>query len=207
MLIARVLTAHSGTLNLALAGHCSWLVDLRHTLLRLPTPVTLDYWQPLTMAVVDTCLGDIRTAVCADLAAAMLSSSPLVLVQGRLVATKDRKPVARACAMRVYLDIDVREYRVAITRLVTSDNPLAVEQLRRCMPPVPHERRVCRFCRPRYMIEDEAHMLLDCTDAWLTLLRDVFLVLVFKEDPLLLRLRRNLGTLRDSVYCWLGRGC
>jgi len=44
------------------------------------TPVSLDYTRVLTVAVLDTCLEDIRRAALADLAATVSSSLRLVLV-------------------------------------------------------------------------------------------------------------------------------
>ncbi|EPT05441.1 hypothetical protein FOMPIDRAFT_1111341, partial [Fomitopsis schrenkii] len=68
---------------------------------------------------------------------------------------------------RDYLSIPNQKHRAALIRLLASDHPLAVEQMRRRTPPVPREWRVCRFCARRGSIEDEAHTLLRCPGAML----------------------------------------
>lgn len=75
------------------------------------------------------------------------SSSRLVLLEGHLDSTCGHYSVARGRAARASLDIVMPAYRVAVIRPVTVDHSLSAEQLRRCVPPVPRERRVCRFCR------------------------------------------------------------
>ncbi|CCM02454.1 uncharacterized protein FIBRA_04553 [Fibroporia radiculosa] len=63
---------------------------------------------------------------------------------------------------------------LALTRLLWGDYPLAVEQLRWVSSPIPRDRRVCRFCQVDGNVEDEAHVLLDCLDARLVAMRDLF---------------------------------
>ena len=88
-------------------------------------------------------------------------------------------------SMRRYLmDVPVPKFRIAVTRLMASEHPLAVERLRyneRYRPHVPRQWRLCRLCVRKNGIdgadiEDECHALWECTsEERLTLRRDTFL--------------------------------
>jgi len=59
------------------------------------------------------------------------------------------------------------------------------------------EWRVCRFCRRRGAVEDEAHVLLGCDNGRLTMLREVSPLLVFRLEPPMRRLRGTLESVQS----------
>ncbi|OCH92312.1 hypothetical protein OBBRIDRAFT_791423 [Obba rivulosa] len=79
-------------------------------------------------------------------------------------------------SFRPYLHVMVPQHRIALTRMLVSDHPLAVERLRwakRYRPPVPWHERLCRLCRDA--LDDSPHTMLECSAAADPVaLRDVF---------------------------------
>lgn len=74
-----------------------------------------------------------------------------------------KRGLAKA-SLRSYLSIKNVDYRTAMTQLLMSEHPLAIEQLRRPdgrrRPSVPREWRLCRMCKEE--IETEHHAILEC---------------------------------------------
>lgn len=95
-----------------------------------------------------------------------------------------------------YLNVRTREHRRALTRLVCSDHPLAVEQGRRTVPATVPNWRICRFCRLQGAIETEAHVLIDCSSPLLEPLREEFMAAATRVVPALLHTRRNVTSLQ-----------
>ena len=60
-------------------------------------------------------------------------------------------------------------------RVAAAAVALTVEQLRRAVPSVPRERRICRFCKRQWAVENEMHVLLECSDGRLEGLRMRFM--------------------------------
>lgn len=87
-----------------------------------------------------------------------------------------------------------RYFWEAITRLLTSEHPFAVETLRRSQPPVPRDRRGCRFCKQQGTVEDELHMVFNCIDERVQQLRRMFLRNLLDSNEKLRRLLRGLPT-------------
>ncbi|EPS93078.1 hypothetical protein FOMPIDRAFT_1105391, partial [Fomitopsis schrenkii] len=141
--------------TLATAGNASWLGDLHHALQSLPVPVPMEINIALTADYLSDTLPRLRNSLVSHLRQEVMSSQRLVI----LAARPSRSPVLER---RDYLSIPNQKHRAALIRLLASDHPLAVEQMRRRTPPVPREWRVCRFCARRGSIEDEAHTLLRC---------------------------------------------
>ena len=61
----------------------------------------------------------------------------------------------------VYLDIvDVKAHRIALTRLIMSSHSLWIESGRWERPVIPRNNRLCTNC---HKLDDEYHLLLECT--------------------------------------------
>ncbi|KAH9913598.1 uncharacterized protein B0H18DRAFT_887992 [Fomitopsis serialis] len=97
----------------------------------------------------------------------------------RLCVLRARPKASGVLVRRKYLALDARDARKAVCRLFASDHPFAVERLRRRSPPVPREWRICRFCRGRNMVEDEAHVLMLCRAEPLRSRRGAFMQAVY----------------------------
>ena len=115
----------------------------------------MDVHAALTVDFLSGLLGLLRNSLVTYLRSGISNSHRLVI----LAARSARTPVLER---RGYLSIPTPEHRAALLRLLASDHPLAVEQLRRRVPEVPYAWRLCRFCARRTAIEDEAHTLLRC---------------------------------------------
>ncbi|KAF5374622.1 hypothetical protein D9615_008976 [Tricholomella constricta] len=87
--------------------------------------------------------------------------------------------------LQPYLKLPDPRHRHAITQLLLSDHPLAVEQLRRQRwtgGRIERWQRLCRFCRTA--IEDEIHALFGCRSSErLLLARDEYLATLFTQSP------------------------
>lgn len=109
----------------------------------------------------------------------------------KLYLLKDRKePASRGGPLetaeilrfRPYLSVVREDHRVALTRLLFSHHPLALEALRHedlslGRKFVPRDRRLCRFCTGA--VETPEHALLECTaNTTLPLIRARFLAQV-----------------------------
>ena len=191
-------------LQLAHAGYPSWISDLVHVLHELPVPVPFTLPPQLTDACVDEALGHLRASLVQHLE---LGATPerLPLLAGRVEYSKEKRVmVHRTLAFRDYLHVEHPAHRRALTRLIASDHPFAIEQLRRLVRFVPREDRVCRFCRLPGVVETEAHVLIDCADPRLTLIREEFMSEAFRTVRALVRQRRNLGSV-DFLKALLSR--
>ncbi len=187
---------------LASSGHASWFSDLYYMLRSLPIPIPLDLSSKPTIASVSELLLQLESTLRMHLDTTIENSPKFVLIHGRLdYSSKSRRLVHNALAFRNYLKVQIFEHRRALARLVASDHPLAVEQLRRVSTTrrVPRESRTCRFCAISGTIESECHVLLNCTDRRLTDLRDKFMDDALATCPALVQHRRtttDLGFLR-----------
>jgi hypothetical protein len=113
------------------------------------------------------------------------SSPKLYLLHNRLEPQKDSPPVQKTLHFRHYLSTPINEHRKALTRLLLSSHPLAVERLRwseHRRPRVTRNWRLCRFCK--IAIESPEHALLECAGSnELCTLRDDFMVKVYTDIP------------------------
>ena len=105
------------------------------------------------------------------------STIPRLTRKGPLCSrsTEGHRPLPKT--HRSYLDVHIPAHRKALTRLMLSEHPLAIEQLRRTSryrPRIDRDLRICRLCRGA--VEDEVHVLLHCDgDNDLVQLRSEFL--------------------------------
>ncbi len=183
---------------LANAGHASWFSDLFLVLHQLPVPVAMDLSIKPTSASTAELIAQVEKSLIQHLEASIAISDRLILLHERLEYAPDiHKMVHRTLAFRQYLHIRSYDHRRAITRLIVSDHPLAIEQLRRVPPArrVPRELRTCRFCLEEGAIESEVHVLLNCTDERMVDLRESFTCQAFALAPSLARQRNELTDL------------
>ncbi|OJT04908.1 hypothetical protein TRAPUB_4335 [Trametes pubescens] len=147
--------------RLAAEGSSSWWGDLYHALGELPVPVHLSLREFPTILTVDSLLLDLQQSLADYLRAGIMVSERLPLLRTRTLAARS-SDLADLCTKRTYLSLRSDRLRNAMTRLHVSDHPLAIEELRRCTPPIPRVRRICRFCKKRWAVEDECHVLIEC---------------------------------------------
>lgn len=143
-------------------GFSSWWGDLYHALRALPVPVYLTLREFPTVLAVDALLLQLEQSLADSLHAGIMASERLPLLRTRTLAARS-SDLADLCTKRNYLSLRSDRLRNAMTRLHVSDHPLAIEELRRHRPPVPRARRICRFCKKRWAVEDECHVLIECT--------------------------------------------
>ncbi|KAI0348896.1 hypothetical protein OH77DRAFT_1375126, partial [Trametes cingulata] len=146
---------------LAVDQHPSWWGDLLYALRTLPLPVLLSLSPFPTADTVSAALLDLSASLAGHLRNELLASVRLPLIHARLHHSGDTA-LNSLCVARAYLSLPRRLEREALTQLLSSDHPLAIEALRRVRPPVPRHHRVCRFCCLHWAVEDEPHALLEC---------------------------------------------
>ncbi|KAK7016923.1 hypothetical protein R3P38DRAFT_2988844 [Favolaschia claudopus] len=168
-------------------GKQGYWMDLVYALQCLPTPVVLP---PLT---------DLTAGKCAEIGKAIYSSAlryldseiakstRLYLLQNRLEPLEDEAPKHITLYLRHYLTLVVNEsHRKAITRMLTSQHPLAVERMRYKSRyhrnDVPRHLRRCRFgCGA---VETVEHALFQCVaDGRLEERRQQFYLKVREVEP------------------------
>ncbi|KAI0075149.1 hypothetical protein K474DRAFT_1582168, partial [Panus rudis PR-1116 ss-1] len=150
-------------LALARSGHSSAITDLCWTLRNLSPPVVYDYHLDLTPRLLQDLLTQVTASAQKLIDDGLKEYLKLVLLHDRKQMNKEGQFVHEALLFRDYLKIPHPAHRKAVTRLICSDHPLAVEQLRR-VDGVSIRRmwRVCRFCHIQGNVEDEQHVLLYC---------------------------------------------
>jgi hypothetical protein len=113
--------------------------------------------------LVDSLIKSVRKCAASWLDSEIESSVHLYLLHGHLEPVEDKPPRKVIMSFRHHLEVPIPKHRLALTRLVLADHPLAVEQLRRASryhPPVPRDDRLCRFCKQH--VETPEHGLLLC---------------------------------------------
>ncbi|KAI0634175.1 hypothetical protein C8Q77DRAFT_1257129 [Trametes polyzona] len=161
------------------AGAPSWWSDLHLVGLALVEPIHIPLRRFPTTDGVDALLAQLRESLARSVECAVSLSRRLPLLQRRLthqsLARQDAPiPLGEVCAYRAYLDLPTRRQREAITLLLLSEHPLAVERLRRHRAPIPCSKRKCHFCLQPWAVEDETHTLLECDSAPIRARRDQF---------------------------------
>ncbi|KZV77913.1 hypothetical protein EXIGLDRAFT_693775, partial [Exidia glandulosa HHB12029] len=154
--------AHSAAKELVVlhaAGRKGWMSKLEDDLqaLRVTVPANWD------AAAVTHLIARLNTAIHSASALEIAESSKLDLLQTRANYRNGDTRRPPAMAFRDYLRVASRELRVALTKLLLSDHPLAVERLRwrngRTYD-IPRAMRLCRFCNQD--LEDTLHALFVC---------------------------------------------
>ncbi|VDB85252.1 unnamed protein product [Peniophora sp. CBMAI 1063] len=152
------------------AGIPGWLGDLRHALLRLPHPVELPkntrtLWNPATA---DDLIRSVDASLHAELQDAIMTYPRLYLLRDRTEPQKRGRPTKPVLQLRHYLiSITDDDERIALTKLLVSDHPFALEQFRWSSTrngierlKVAREDRLCRLCG--LAVESPEHALLVC---------------------------------------------
>lgn len=186
--------ALSHSIALARQGSPCWITDLHHTLASLPHPVPFDYFKAINLAAVDELVRLVNESALSDLRMELQSSQRLTLLRDRTEwCPKKMKLTQETSSFRLYLHVYTAEHRRALTRLLASEHPLAIQRLRHAERYVPRELRICRFCCCANAIEDEAHVLIDCLDNRLVCIREPFMARAIALVPALLDMRRHLN--------------
>ncbi|PSR70786.1 hypothetical protein PHLCEN_2v13348 [Hermanssonia centrifuga] len=179
-------------------GKSSLMGDLNHSLRRLPVPVIMEEETALTVPNVQILLNLVEKSMWEHLEEQVESSPKFVLLHGRLeYIQKQRSMEHRTLAFRDYLQVVVPDHRKALARLVCSDHPLAIEQLRRTAARnhIPRMSRTCRFCRIPGTVESEQHALIDCSNDELVSLCESFMTKAIQAVPAIARQRRELSSI------------
>ncbi|KAI0628707.1 hypothetical protein C8Q77DRAFT_1067800 [Trametes polyzona] len=162
------------------AGAPSWWSDLHLVGLALDEPIHIPLRRFPTATSTTALLAQLHDALARSVERAVALSGRLPLLQRRLAHRSLMRrgapiPLGEVCAYRAYLDLPTQRQREAITLLLLSEHPLAVERLRRQKTPPPRSERKCRFCLQPWAVEDETHTLLECDGGPLRARRDRFM--------------------------------
>ncbi|KAI5897156.1 uncharacterized protein SCHCODRAFT_01124747 [Schizophyllum commune H4-8] len=148
------------SMALASASRPGWFNDLRIIVGRL-CPALTHVWERLRyLDGVATLINGVESTAGDRLRQDLRTDHRLVLLQGQ-GALGGSGPLPKT--HRSYLDVHIPAHRKALTRLMLSEHPLAIEQLRRVSryrPRFDRDLRICRLCRSA--VEDEVHVLLHC---------------------------------------------
>ncbi|EPS94264.1 hypothetical protein FOMPIDRAFT_1055251 [Fomitopsis schrenkii] len=169
------LAALADSRSTALMGEGSWLGDLRLALRRLPVAVDFNLAAPLSQEYIE----DTTKRVQLSLSTHLLQDT---MYKGGLPLLSVRPGSHQVLARREYLAVRNKLDRLALSRLLAGDSPLAIVQLRRRGAGIQRNRRRCRFCSGLATVEDEIHVLLECTARQLVGLREEFLRDVYLAD-------------------------
>ncbi len=162
--------------------------------------VHFHYHRGITVPYVNSVLACTAERAAAQVTDLVNGSPRLQLLEAYI---RMHRPGKSTLQLREYLHLPILEHATALTRLLASDHPLQIEQLRRALPPIPRCERQCRFCGADGSIEDECHVLLDCNGSLpLLRLRSPMLVSLFQTCPGLRRLRVSLSSI-DFLACIL----
>jgi hypothetical protein len=148
-----------------LGGQGYWM-DLVYALGKLPNPLVLPTLSTLTPESC-TALGKaVYISAMKYLEGEILNSTRLYLLHGRKEPLEDEDPKRITIFLRHYLTLVVNTtHRKALTRLLLSQHPLAVERMRYKsryhQVHIPREHRLCRFACNH--VESVEHALFHCT--------------------------------------------
>ncbi|KAJ7044215.1 hypothetical protein C8F04DRAFT_1027381 [Mycena alexandri] len=147
------------------SGHQGYWMDLTLVLGKLWQPVVLP---SLTVLTPEKCIAlakEVHTTALKFLDAEVHASTRLYMLHGRLEPLKDEVPKKITVVLRHYLQLVTNSnHRKAITRLLVSQHPLAIERMRYKQRyhrvEVLRDQRLCRFgCRE---VETVEHALFFC---------------------------------------------
>ncbi|KAL1739897.1 hypothetical protein HDZ31DRAFT_48578 [Schizophyllum fasciatum] len=126
------------------------------------------------------------------------NSHRLALLRGR---TNSSEGGVFAKTHQRYLDVLIPAHRKALTRLMFSEHPLAVEQLRRATRyhrAFERHERICRLCHGE--VEDEMHIISTCSgNQDLLLLRTEMIRQLNRFMPHLPPLAEDARTIREII--------
>jgi hypothetical protein len=151
--------------QLFLSGFQGYWTDLVYALGKLRFPVQLPGLPELTPEKCDTLMKSVYSAAMRDLQMDINLSTRLYLLHDRLEPLENETPKAITAVLRHYLVLVVNaKHRKALTRLLVSQHPLAIERLRykkrRHTSVVPRALRQCRFGCAR--VETVEHAMFFC---------------------------------------------
>ncbi|KAJ7719805.1 hypothetical protein B0H16DRAFT_1230894, partial [Mycena metata] len=151
--------------NLYLNSHQGYWMDLALVMSKLRYPVALPGLTGLTPELCADLAKEVHKSALKHLDGEVQASTRLYLLHDRLEPLKDEAPQKITLILRHYLELVTNpNHRKAITRLLVSQHPLAIERMRYKSRyhrvEVPRDLRVCRFgCRE---IESVEHALFFC---------------------------------------------
>ncbi|KAJ7156267.1 hypothetical protein C8R46DRAFT_910045 [Mycena filopes] len=171
--------------ELYLHGQQGYWMDLVYALGKLRFPVALPALAELTLDSCNVLTKAVHTAAMRDLQADIDSSTRLYLLHGRLEPLEKDTPRAITAVLRHYLVLVVNAgHRKALTRLLLSQHPLAIERLRykkrRHTTIVPRPLRQCRFGCGK--VETVEHALFFCEKSELVVAKRITFTITVSGD-------------------------
>jgi hypothetical protein len=148
------------SMNLHANGSQGWFMDLDWALRNVTADIALLNTGHIPPELVDSLIKSVHKCAASWLDSEIESSVCLHLLHGHLEPVEDKPPRKVIISFRHYLEVPIPKHRLALTRLVLADHPLAVEQLRRASryhPPVPCDDRLCRLSKQH--VETPEHVL------------------------------------------------
>jgi hypothetical protein len=148
-------------LKLTRLGHENWLSSLRSILGGLPFYVQTPLFTSMPTAdEIKHLIEDVTSGINKMLLREIQASEKPYLIRGRLENGDPPREVGMLS--RQYMTVANLNHRRAITRIATSNHPLAIEALRHVRPKPSRGQRKCRFCTQ--VVETPEHGLLECAE-------------------------------------------
>jgi hypothetical protein len=158
--------AYMDSVKLAKENKVPWAMDLQYIFLDLPFHVHLPDLESISPLQVDEVVKVFKVKM-EDYIQSELESSPkLYLLQNRLEPVKDCSPSHKTLHFRHYLSVPNSVHRKALTSLLLSTHPLALECLRwmeHRRPWIQQQWRLCHLCKSS--VESPEHALLECASS------------------------------------------
>lgn len=155
--------AYREAVQLSMAGQKGWLMDIAYVAQSLGLNVQLESLWDLDTEGVKLLQSRLQQCLRTSLNDAISSGHKTYLLQGRLEPQSDGTLRHETMCLRHYLQVPTLAHRRSLTRILLGCHLLAVERLawaERYRRVVPHEERLCRFCRRA--VEVPEHGMLRC---------------------------------------------
>ncbi|KZV83904.1 hypothetical protein EXIGLDRAFT_625046 [Exidia glandulosa HHB12029] len=158
------LAAYREAVLLARSGKQGWLMDVVIVLRALGLDIQLDELNTVTPDAIPTLQSRLRVCLMDAINGAIETGHKTYLLRDRWEPQMGSRPRQETMCLRHYLQVQTTAHRRALTRVILGCHLLAVERLawtERYRRQVPHDERLCRFCR--HAVETPEHAMLRCT--------------------------------------------
>ncbi|KZV90728.1 hypothetical protein EXIGLDRAFT_573704, partial [Exidia glandulosa HHB12029] len=177
--------AYHDAVELSKTGHKGWLMDIVYVAQALGLKLQLrDLWD-LDAKGVELLQWRLQHGLKSTLDEAIATGHKTYLLRGRLEPQSNGTLKHETICLRHYLHVPTLAHRRSLTRILFGCHLLAVERLawsERYRREVPHDERLCRFCRRA--VESPEHAMFRCVDSpELLVARTKYLASIYTTRP------------------------